>query len=317
MIERKSPIHIREIIIALGIGLVMLVLGGIFDKNLSIAVYNPQDTSVYGIIFSGIAELPATVGLMFAACFLFIATRPLKRLYRVFADIFAAGSLGFGIYYTVDTWMNYATFSSTKEFNINHENFNPTVLILGIVFALAVFAGVALFTYFKTKHFDKAMMIRVSIWIIGFVVLILCLSFGTKILASRPRPNYLEPRHYDLYRNFWEGWEPFRYVKELLNDNGEIFGSFPSGHSTFAAAGMFIFPCLLLTSPKTANDRRLQIITFYASLAWSLTSSFSRVFAGAHFLSDVAAGNLVSIVCTLVLNFILFNRKSKTKPVEA
>ena len=82
------------------------------------------------------------------------------------------------------------------------------------------------------------------------------------------------------------------------------FKSFPSGHAIYSASAMLVFPLLTMLNSKTRGLRALQIPLFYLGLIWAVISCVSRIYAGGHYMSDVAGGMLVFINSTIVIMVI-------------
>ncbi|RKG32803.1 phosphatase PAP2 family protein [Acinetobacter tianfuensis] len=110
----------------------------------------------------------------------------------------------------------------------------------------------------------------ISIGILGSI----SLTWLLKYLISRPRP-------------------PEMYF--LVNTYGD---SFPSGHSLYAAA----LGCLGLYIYQQYTQRKL-IYLFICT--WVLLMGFSRVYAGAHYPSDVLSGWGISLIWITFLYAVL------------
>lgn len=301
VIEHKNPIHLREILIALAIGVVMLTLGGIFDLNLTKSVYDPINTNVFGIIFSGIAELPVCLATSLCGTLLIVARPKGKKVAEVFCFVVGIIAIGICLYFTYDTFMEIADFNSTQE----HKTL---IRVFAILFSLLFTSGIVLLGFFKCKNFDKPMMLRVSVFILIICAAVAITSTGCKFLWSRPRPRYIWSKTNQpegLFHAFWE-LNPFACLKADVSDD---LKSFPSGHTTYASLAIFVLPLLTLISPKAKDDRKLQIILFYVGLCWALVSALSRVLAGAHFLSDVSAGFLITTIAGYIVTCIAFRQK--------
>ena len=304
MEKKLNPISLREIIIGLSIAVIMLIFGAIFDFDLSKNVYDPVNTSIYGIIFSGIAELPVCFLLGFSGTSMIIATRKHEaKIVRVFGIIVGIIAIGFGLYYVYDTMQDIASFNQTV-------NLKTLMIAIGIVFSIA-FMGLTCFITFKlTKDYDKKALLLFSIYGLTLILLIVIFSTGGKFIWSRPRPRYIftqdDPSQY--FHNVFT-LTPFECLHVSPSDN---LKSFPSGHTTYASTAMFVLPYLTLFNEKHCNNKKIQIVLFYIGLLWALLSAFSRVFAGAHFLSDVSAGMIITLSMGLVTNRLLFrNRENK------
>lgn len=298
MLQEKSPIKYREIIIVGLVGLILLILGFVFDFNLTSNVYDPVNTNLLGVILAGFSELPVCFALAFSGSILIIhRPKEAKKALQILSIVVGVIAIGFSLYYTYDTWQEYTTFAMNAG--------KDTVFkITGIIFSLLFNAIVVLFVLFFTKKFDKRNMLYLAIFFLIFVAAVSIVTTGAKYLWSRPRPRYIFVQDGDplsLFKNAWE-LNPFYAFKE------KECKSFPSGHSAYATIGMFVFPLLTLLSEKTKEDRKLQIILFYVGFLWALITMFSRILAGAHFLSDVAAGFLFTSLLGFISLFVLFKK---------
>ncbi|MCL8026005.1 phosphatase PAP2 family protein [Nocardioides bruguierae] len=82
--------------------------------------------------------------------------------------------------------------------------------------------------------------------------------------------------------------EIVRRARPVLDDPVSQFGSysFPSGHALNSA--VIATTCVLLLWPLLA--RRGRVVSLLVAVGWVLMACLDRVFLGAHFPSDVAAG---------------------------
>jgi membrane-associated phospholipid phosphatase len=130
------------------------------------------------------------------------------------------------------------------------------------------------FIYRKKLQAMRSLFVLVSLSVAGIVLNLI------KWLAGRNRPINLFNHGYLGFNYFGVGYE---------------FTSFPSGHAqtifTVATALAILFP-------------RFGIPLFIIAAAVSAT----RIILTAHYLSDVIAGALVGIICTLAAKY-LFDRK--------
>lgn len=306
MFKCKSPIKLREIIIAGLIGLTIFILGLIFDQKFTQSVYSATETNAFGIFFSGIAELPICFALTFGGISL-IVYRPktMKKVWEVLSIIVGVIAILASTYFTYDTWCDFYSFNNT-------ESLKTLFVITGIIFTLLFQVITIIYVIFFTKHNNPRTMLLIGLVFIGLALSIAIAGTAMKYLWSRPRPRFIyDPDNYhpELFRNAWQ-LNPFEAFKVEVSNN---YKSFPSGHSIYSASAMFVLPLLTLTNDEMKNDRRLQVILFYVGLLWALLSAFSRVYAGAHFLSDVGAGFLVTyIIGSLGIYFIFKDKKAET-----
>ncbi|WP_374663348.1 phosphatase PAP2 family protein [Acinetobacter sp.] len=110
----------------------------------------------------------------------------------------------------------------------------------------------------------------ISIGIIGSI----CIAWMLKYFVSRPRP----PEMYFLVKTYGD--------------------SFPSGHSLYAAA----LGCLAMY--VSLQHSRHKLICLSASI-WILLMGVSRVYAGAHFPSDVLSGWSISFIWITLLYWFM------------
>ena len=66
----KTPIKLRDMIIGLVIAGILLIFGALFDFQISSAIYNPSNPNIFGIIMSGVCELPVCFALIFGGSLL-------------------------------------------------------------------------------------------------------------------------------------------------------------------------------------------------------------------------------------------------------
>lgn len=295
MNKQNNPLSLREPLIAISVGIIMLIFGMIFDFQISSAIYDPINTSFFGIIMSGICELPVCFALALGGSLLIIGRNKENKTHVVLSFIFGIIAMVVGAYYVYDTFLDIAKFSSTQ-------NYELLIRILGIVFAL-LFVGVTVLLSFKfTKNYeDKKKLFICGFYLLVIVALVAALATGFKYLWSRPRPRYIfnEKNPQDLFHPLWI-LNPFKALKD-----GDNFKSFPSGHTTYASLGMFVLPLLGFLFNK---DKKINIILFYIGLLWALLAALSRIVAGAHFLSDVSFGLIITSCSTLLINKIMFRK---------
>ena len=305
-LDRKKPVHNRDIIVALIIGVILLAVGYFVDLKFSKSVYDPVNTSWFGIIFAAIGELPVCIGLISAGVFLAISRFKKAKEEREKIDYFfiALGIIGViaGYYFLFDTMRDIKMF---KVF----EGKDTVLIIVSIAFSLVFGTAVGFGAYLLSKYSTIEKM-----FVIGFFLLMLCLGCAIvgnvfKYFWCRPRPRFIAQNEWDGFRSLLQV-QPFACFKSSLNGgNADNLKSFPSGHTMYASTGMFVFPLLTLLFPKTENNRILQIALFYGGLLWSIVVLVSRIYAGAHFLSDVAGGMLTAIMVGAIVCAIMFKKQ--------
>ena len=243
----KNPVKLREILIATGVGLIMLVLGALYDFKLTSAVFQLGNESWFGIIGAAVVELPVCIGLGFGGASLIFACPKTKKAWKIVSIIVGAVAILVSYYFIFDTFDD--IHSKIGRFYLNEDGTVDMIIrLLAIAFAFimeGLIVGLAALGRFKW-NFDQHDMFVLGI----FMILIagasaLASNFG-KYIWSRPRPRYIfafdNPE--DLFHAVWV-LDPLKSFKE-----GDNFKSFPSGHTVYAATGMFFLPYIAACSPK-------------------------------------------------------------------
>ena len=179
--------------------------------------------------------------------------------------------------------------------------FKGVCTLAGIcLFALLVFVSS------KIKQETLKKLLRVFIFIIITLMLELLIIEGLKTVFGRMR--------YREWINTYLGHFPwYRINGKPVSD---AFKSFPSGHT---ANALLILPITFVFDAlgKVKTGRALRI----CHLCWMIAVMTSRIMAGAHFLSDVCGGALISLTIVAVTGGIVFrdgkwSRKEPEKQPE-
>ncbi len=117
-------------------------------------------------------------------------------------------------------------------------------------------------------------------WLVAVTVTENVIAPSTKLLLSRPRPEWLEPIA----------------VEQSL--------SYPSGHA--AMAGTFAAAVILVALAMMGPGWSRRLVVLLALLVY-LVISVDRIFLGVHYLSDVVAGNLLGL-CIALAGWLLLLR---------
>jgi membrane-associated phospholipid phosphatase len=148
-----------------------------------------------------------------------------------------------------------------------HAHTSPTLVTLfrvvtlaGSVAVLAALTAVAVFLLVRAGRR------RDAVWLGCSAAAVELLNGGLKLLFHRPRPE-LGFVHLDTY-------------------------SFPSGHATGATAIYALYAVLLAS---TVRVPRAALVAGYLALVVAV--GFSRLYLGAHYLSDVLAGTALGAAC--------------------
>lgn len=292
MKTRKITINLPLICVAI-IAIVLFVVGTQLDLEISENVSN--QSGFFGVLFTAIGNMPSIYFAIFGgAALIFAKTK--TEIGRILARV--AGPLDIAVcallLYVSSS--DYAKMPTTEA----HETMYKLILL---AFILAMIGLIIFLTYKLSKKANQENLIRVAILIICIVA---CYSLFTEIikyLASRPRPNLVFNGE-EAFRE-WHDWEP------LLGFKNSDCKSFVSGHTANAACLMTILP-LFISLTKLGTKKYSHIIAFIIGALFTFVVALSRLLAGAHFLTDIMGGILVSIffqalvirVAPLILNKI-------------
>ena len=305
----RNFIKAREYIVVFAIAIAMIITGSFVDLGFSKAVYSYTETNLFGVIMSGLAEAPTYLTMSFAGLLLIISCKELPGFKKVISIILGAAAIAFGAVMTFDTFTNIAEFYRT-------EDYEKLIIAVGIVFDVLMHGLISLYIFKKCLRKNRDNMRMIAIALLSIIVLELLLATILKFVFSRPRPRYLLEGGIGVeqeFRNWWE-LQPFR-CNELADIKSEVLGgihvsssnwkSCPSGHTATAIAMMFILPICALLNDDWKNNNKFRIASIYIGLLWGLLTAISRIYAGAHFLSDVGMGLLVGSLSGLLVQLLL------------
>lgn len=302
---KKISLHIY---IVLGIFVVGFILGSFLDLPLMEAIFSEKNG--FGLVMSVVGTLPGygvlaiLGGAMFAIA---LKKEGFATPYRVIFYLCAAVGLGASIFF------------SGREFFGPNGFTNEKLEWLGFVIALPIMAGLGIIGYILglTSDNNRLWILIIILMITIFIALVPGVT-ALKSLFHRPRYRIAVRYGYVEFHNWWNRCENY---KDIISINSgvltkEEFKSFPSGHGGASAVFMLFAAFLPLINSKY---QKLQLPLFYGGLVWCLLICFSRILVGAHFLSDVSMGSLLTVLCMLVAYYFVVHAKlglPKEEPVE-
>ena len=296
---KKSYILISSV---LALALICFIVGSFTDLALSNAIYSSRNG--FGIFASVIGTIPG-YGIL-AICggglfSLFLSKKEYKMIYRLL--ILGTGLVAFAL----------AVFFSGREvYSVNGYN-NEKLNILGFIYILPIMCLLAFLGYKMTKNSDNPRILIIII--IMMVAIFFALIPGvTAIKAIFHRPRFRAVMSYNDvdFHSWWQRCSNYKDLLEQYKDSGlvkEEFKSFPSGHA--GASSVFLLFALFLPFFNKKYEK-LVLPVFFSGLAWVLLISFTRILVGAHYLSDVSMGIILTTTFTLI-GLIFANKFNKPK----
>ena len=299
---KKYYIHIY---VVLAICLVAFVIGSFFDFEISDAltrVGGPNDK--FGLSISVIGTVPGYGVVAFiGGGFLTLGLKRefsniQKKEWNIFLTILmfvlALVCYGLSVYFT-----------GREFFGVNGFQYPDIKEFYGYFVAAPVDLLLMFLGFVMTKNTTNK---DLWIYLIAIAVAITVALVGCTIIKGilhRPRFRALGSYEGIDFRNWWQRFPEYKDYIEL-GAHKDNFKSFPSGHAGSCAVFMMFSLFLPVINEKY---HRYVIPMFYAGLAWLLLVAFARIYVGAHFMSDVSFGALLTVISFFVLKVIVDNNK--------
>ena len=291
---KKISIHIY---IVLAICILGFILGSFLDLQLMEAVFSERNT--FGLIISVLGTIPGYGCLAICGGGLFaiaLLKKEYKMPYRVIFYGVAAAGVGLAIFF------------------IGREFFGPNGFYwigvskwIGYLIAIPICLPLGYLGYRLGKSSDNN-----NLWLLIFVMMIaifLALVPGVtalKALFHRPRYREVVRLGYADFHNWWQRCSNYKDIMEINHIGKDEFKSFPSGHGGASAVFML---CVVFLPLVNSKYEKIQLPLFYGGLAWTLLVCFSRILVGAHFLSDVSMGTLLTVIFMIVAYYVVMKGK--------
>ncbi len=254
---------------------VLLVVASFFDLQISLALYEPS--SFFAVASEIVGELPCYLLVPVCLSFIFAYLYNKKGWLTLTVSMLCAIISGIFWYMIIDMY----TASMFSNFYV-------------ALFALPF--NVLLVAFIKCSEQTKIKLFKFAVFALSVILLAILVNQGLKYLWGRYRFR-------DIYKaDNLAAFTPWYYIRGI---NGNK--SFPSGHATSATCVFVILYALKLFGAN--RKRRLitaSIIGVYVALV-----ALSRIIIGAHFLSDVVAGFIITFIIFMVLYCTIVRKEEK------
>lgn len=275
---------------------VLMGVATFYDLQISMAIGNAE--SVFGQFFDILGEFPLWAGIP-AAFLIFYRGLDETGKYRSFLKASLLVCVFAGCFF-------FAAFLMEEIKNLKWKYLYVTVFAAALCFSLIA----------ATAKADKIFMRKLYI----FAVLILAAAAASQVVVQSLKAIWARQRFRNMlsadseafsdYRGYTPWYKPVlgRHNPDALypdaaGGKGETgaYGSFPSGHS---AAAALAFSVVIL--PEIFEKLKKYQPWFYCVPAlYTVMVMVSRIVNRAHFLSDVAVGAGISVLCVFWLKFSL------------
>ena len=320
--KRSKTFYISVTIVS-AILLSLLILGTIFDLQISQLFVNiPRGSYYSNNIFAIIGEtfgeniLYVLLEISFVIMFYYFARCCTKSKWlNAFVCAFFAVCGVVVCFYCINKTLNYLSI---------YTNFGLDVYLANQMGKLSVFAFSVVVNVVTFLSFYKISNESIK-QLVGFALCVMVVSLisnaivqGSKYIFCRTRFRAMLYEGYDNFEYFTNWYQintnKFASTSEFYED---YFKSFPSGH-TCAAASSFLL--ILLPSFYSKTNTLGWKITFstFAGI-YTFLVALSRIVAGAHYLTDVLVGGLVTIICVFITKWFVVDKmvyKTKQKILE-
>ncbi|MCL2632583.1 MAG: phosphatase PAP2 family protein [Coriobacteriia bacterium] len=195
-------------------------------------------------------------------------TNGAKRVVLVALPVILFGIIGFGLYAEIAVLFEHWVYYESTE----HMSPALTFCVKAVTFfgsPLAVVAVCLALFIIPVTRANYALPASLSAFVAA------CLSAALKQFFARPRP-------------------------ELLRLTGETNYSFPSGHAMITMA---LFSAIMLLAWKYMKTHEDRLVTTVPIVALITAVGLSRVYLGAHFITDVVAGWCLGLAVALCVVF--------------
>mgnify|MGYP004443746197 CR=1 FL=1 len=268
--------------------------------------------------------LVCTFGLWLMAFPFFFVDKNKKVWYRLTSQIIIPTFLIFTAVYVMYYYNNILglhSYLKTVGGNTKDEVNRWASALFSIIFNLVIFGFIFMFKRTTRISLAKLGFLMVMAFIFS-EIFVWILKYQADLNRERFRAIMCDPDCWvngvvdkakaESYFHWWwektpisvkEAWEAA--VPSLAKQSGNAFSSFPSGHSSLAACTLTLcfLPCCC---EKAGNKQWKGYFIWLLTLGVTLTVMFSRVSAGAHWLSDTTIGFFFGSVPSLILGLIIF-----------
>lgn len=254
--------------------IISMIVGTFQDLNIDKFLNNPENP--FALWFYATGEIPSRLTIMLAGLTLFYcASKKIMKLIGLVVEV------GGGIF----TGIHLADYLFAEDGN---------EMIFGAVFGIGI-AVTALFVgkYITVPEKMKKPLCVLAIAGVACFAAETILTEGIKIVWGRERMRHL------IETNNFDNFTPWYKPQAFTSDNE--FKSFPSGHTSGAA--MSYLTMLLPYASEKAKEKKA--LCFIFPFVYTSLLALTRMMMGAHFLTDVTAGAIITFTVITVATAVV------------
>lgn len=171
---------------------------------------------------------------------------------------------------------------------------NKQILLSIFIYIFYVSSSIVLFKLIKIE--DKEKLVKFAIFTaISIFTIFIIFDFMKNIWGRHRFFDMYQKGDFSTFTNWW-----------ILNGkpSSDLFKSFPSGHTSAAASSL-----ILIYIPKVFDvNRKYKKFFIIFPIAWSILVGVSRIFDGAHFLTDISMGYIIASSVIYIIYKKLFDK---------
>lgn len=274
MLSKKLYKYIAQITV-LGILIVLLIIGSLYDEAISSKLY--AGDNVLSVMVEALGKMPLFIAVAVACCICFYCAKDKsnKKLSLCLQIIYVAGGVLSGILMLMDLFQLITEDSLTSA-------------------AMAAMGSVAFFTALTIfiPRLGRAKLQRYKKWALITIVA------GAIIVVLTA-----------LVKEVWGRFRPYEVADGMPYSNWFSPGSgdgesFFSGHAACGMGIMMFAPLLVINDSEPIK----RIIYYILSALFITMTLLGRMMCGAHYLTDVAAGAIISLIIASVSYDVAFEK---------
>lgn len=259
---------------------ILMCIATVYDLDISVAAVGARENStvlrIVSYALQVIGEWPGPVFGSFAAAIIVRSLSARTEKHRALAWRLS----GFALEYIL---MLYCVRATLKPF----EEYRAAFLISCIMIPASLALIITRLTEIIPKKTLAELFVPALVTFFAALAVLITVQF-MKMLWGRIR-----------FRDFGE--DISRFVPWYKIDFFSGYNSFPSGHTANMAI-IFAFPLWLAA---TGKSRKTVVISYVVIGICTAAMAISRIFIGAHFLSDITVGFYISFAATEAVRLIL------------
>lgn len=270
---------------------ILLVAGSFCDDVLSAYLYQPSNR--FAVLLAAFGQLPASAAFSVSGVLLYASRNKHNSRQSLLSVILALVLNSIALTMTI---------YESSVYYPNH-----SVILLSVITVLLL-ALINVFVQYTVKNLTSDQFREVAWFILFVVVAQVAVVNGLKLIWARPRFRLLMAQDTLPFQPWWIIGNTMKAPLLALGIGADEFKSFPSGHTASAACALLIGTLPYLNSKWL----RYQKVLFGVSVIYIIMVAISRIIMGAHFLSDVTVGLLVTLVVLYVGERLFFKKSWHT-----